>query len=122
MKKFVSIMLISVISITTCCSGLSVVAADKALASTLEPLYSDYNVTVNNQPKAVTNIPISNFTTDLDYTVKTNQSAIVTFDMGDSKWKNIYSNDFNSGEVWSSSYKSSLIANVDGKIMLKLTR
>ena len=119
MKKFVSIMLISVISITTCCSGLSVVAADKALASTLEPLYSDYNVTVNNQPKAVTNIPISNFTTDLDYTVKTNQSAIVTFDMGDSKWKNIYSNDFNSGEVWSSSYKSSLIANVDGKIMLK---
>ncbi len=103
MKKTLSLLLAIMMIATMCWTGVWAVSAQDSTVTVLAPLYSADNVAVSDKPIEVSENEISNFTADIDYTVKADKNASVTFDMANTDWDNIYFNDFNSGEVWTSS-------------------
>lgn len=93
-KRILSIILTAALIMGTLYMGIvPITAASSAL--TLEPVYSAQNIAAGSTPVAVTDNAVSDFTADVDYTVKSDKSASVTFDMPDIEngYRNVYYND-----------------------------
>ena len=96
-KRILSVILTIMMLATMCWTGVSAAGADDYSAVTLDPIYSADSVAVGTSPVAITENAVSDFTADVDYTVKSGESASVTFDMDNADWATVYNENYDDG-------------------------
>lgn len=103
-KKLMAMLLAVMLLATMCWTGL-------AVSAETVPVTNQDALAVTTDITPLSDKSVSNFTADVDYTVKADQTASVTFDMDDSGWQTEYFCDFNNGEVWTSASGNNAMSN-----------